>query len=130
MNKVYATAFDALSDVTSGSSMLFGGFGLTGIPENSIDALLALGTTDITCISNEAGIEGFGLCKLITSRAIKQLICSFVGENHQLEELILEGHLSVELVPQGTLAERIRCGGAGIPAFYTPAGVGDRSGRG
>ena len=124
MNKVYATAFDALSDVTSGSSMLFGGFGLTGIPENSIDALLALGTTDITCISNEAGIEGFGLCKLITSRAIKQLICSFVGENHQLEELILKGHLSVELVPQGTLAERIRCGGAGIPAFYTPAGVG------
>ena len=124
MNKVYATAFEALSDVTSGSSMLFGGFGLTGIPENSIDALLALGTTDITGISNEAGIEGFGLGKLIASRAIKKLTCSFVGENHLLEELILAGYLKVELVPQGTLAERIRCGGAGIPAFYTPAGVG------
>jgi 3-oxoacid CoA-transferase A subunit len=104
--------------------MLFGGFGLTGIPENAIDALLAKGTANITCISNEAGIEGFGLGKLVASRAIKKLICSFVGENHLLEHLILEGHLSVELVPQGTLAERIRCGGAGIPAFYTPAGVG------
>ena len=124
MNKVYATAFDALSDVKSGSSMLFGGFGLTGIPENAIDALLAKGTANITCISNEAGIEGFGLGKLVASRAIKNLICSFVGENHLLEELILAGHLKVELVPQGTLAERIRCGGAGIPAFYTPAGVG------
>jgi 3-oxoacid CoA-transferase len=124
MNKVYATAIDALSDVTSGSSMLFGGFGLTGIPENAIDALLVKGTAEITCISNEAGIEGFGLGKLVASRVIKKLICSFVGENHQLEELILEGHLKVELVPQGTLAERIRCGGAGIPAFYTPAGVG------
>jgi 3-oxoacid CoA-transferase len=124
MNKVYATAIDALSDVTSGSSMLFGGFGLTGIPENAIDALLAKGTANITCISNEAGIEGFGLGKLVASRAIKNLICSFVGENHLLEELILAGHLKVELVPQGTLAERIRCGGAGIPAFYTPAGVG------
>ena len=124
MNKVYSSAINAISDAKSGSSMLFGGFGLTGIPENAIDALLALGTSEILCISNEAGIEGFGLGKLIASRAIKQLICSFVGENHQLEELILEGHLSVELVPQGTLAERIRCGGAGIPAFYTPAGVG------
>jgi 3-oxoacid CoA-transferase len=124
MNKVYSSASDAISDVLSGSSMLFGGFGLTGIPENAIDALLAAGTSNIICISNEAGIEGFGLGKLIASRAIKQLICSFVGENHLLEELILEGHLKVELVPQGTLAERIRCGGAGIPAFYTPAGVG------
>ena len=124
MNKVYSSAFDAISDVVSDSSMLFGGFGLTGIPENSIDALLASGISAITCISNEAGIEGFGLSKLLASRAIKKLICSYVGENHLLEDLILEGHLTVELVPQGTLAERIRCGGAGIPAFFTPAGVG------
>jgi 3-oxoacid CoA-transferase len=124
MNKVYTSAVEALSDVPSGSILLFGGFGLTGIPENAIDALLAAGTSKIICISNEAGIEGFGLGKLIASRAIKELVCSFVGENHLLEELILEGHLKVELVPQGTLAERIRCGGAGIPAFYTPAGVG------
>lgn len=124
MNKVYDSAFEAIFDVTSGSSMLFGGFGLTGIPENAIDALLAAGTAEILCISNEAGIEGFGLGKLVASRAIHKLICSYVGENHLLEALILEGHLSVELVPQGTLAERIRCGGAGIPAFFTPAGVG------
>ena len=124
MNKVYSLAFDAISDIKSGSTMLFGGFGLTGIPENSIDALLASGISAITCISNEAGIEGFGLSKLLASRAIKKLICSYVGENHLLEDLILEGHLTVELVPQGTLAERIRCGGAGIPAFFTPAGVG------
>ncbi|MHA8095683.1 3-oxoacid CoA-transferase [Aquirufa antheringensis] len=124
MNKVCDSAFEAIFDVTSGSSMLFGGFGLTGIPENAIDALLAAGTAEILCISNEAGIEGFGLGKLVASRAINKLICSYVGENHLLEALILEGHLSVELVPQGTLAERIRCGGAGIPAFFTPAGVG------
>jgi 3-oxoacid CoA-transferase len=124
MNKVYSSSSDAISDVLSGSTLLFGGFGLTGIPENAIDALLAAGTSNIICISNEAGIEGFGLSKLIASRAIKKLICSYVGENHLLEELMIDGHLSVELVPQGTLAERIRCGGAGIPAFYTPAGVG------
>jgi 3-oxoacid CoA-transferase len=124
MNKVYTSAFDAIFDIKSGSSMFFGGFGLTGIPENAIDALLAAGINEITCISNEAGIEGFGLGKLVASRAIQKLICSYVGENHLLEDLILEGHLTVELVPQGTLAERIRCGGAGIPAFYTPAGVG------
>ena len=124
MKKVYASATEAIWDVTSGSSMLFGGFGLTGIPENAIDALLVSGTKEIICISNEAGIDGFGLGKLVASRAIKKLICSYVGENHLLEDLIIEGHLSVELVPQGTLAERIRCGGAGIPAFYTPAGVG------
>lgn len=124
MNKVYSSAFDAIFDVKSGSSMFFGGFGLTGIPENAIDALLAAGTSEMLCISNEAGIEGFGLGKLVASRAIKSLVCSYVGENHLLEDLIIEGHLSVELVPQGTLAERIRCGGAGIPAFYTPAGVG------
>ncbi|MEY4308303.1 MAG: 3-oxoacid CoA-transferase [Bacteroidota bacterium] len=124
MNKVYSSAFDAIFDVKSGSSMFFGGFGLTGIPENAIEALLAAGTSEILCISNEAGIEGFGLGKLVASRAIKSLVCSYVGENHLLEDLIIEGHLSVELVPQGTLAERIRCGGAGIPAFYTPAGVG------
>ena len=124
MNKVYESAFEAIFDVTSGSSMFFGGFGLTGIPENAIDALLSTHLNEITCISNEAGIEGFGLGKLLASRAIKKLICSYVGENHLLEDLIIEGHLAVELVPQGTLAERIRCGGAGIPAFYTPAGVG------
>lgn len=130
MNKVYSSAFDAIFDVKSGSSMFFGGFGLTGIPENAIDALLAAGTSEMLCISNEAGIEGFGLGKLVASRAIKSLVCSYVGENHLLEDLIIEGHLSVELVPQGTLAERIRCGGAGIPAFYTPAGVGTEMAEG
>jgi 3-oxoacid CoA-transferase len=124
MNKVFTHAADAIKDLTSGSSILMGGFGLTGVPENLISALLEKGTNEITCISNEAGLEDFGIGRLIAQKQIQKMICSYIGENHLFETLMLEGHLAVELVPQGTLAERIRCGGAGIPAFYTPAGVG------
>jgi 3-oxoacid CoA-transferase len=124
MNKVFSQASETLVDLVSGSSILMGGFGLTGVPENLINALLAKGSSDLTCISNEAGLENFGIGRLIGQKQISKMICSYIGENHLFEELLLTGHLAVELVPQGTLAERIRCGGAGIPAFYTPAGVG------
>jgi 3-oxoacid CoA-transferase len=124
MNKVYAQAIDAIHDLQAGVSILMGGFGLTGVPENLIHALLDKGYSDLTCISNEAGLAHFGIGRLIGQKQISKMICSYIGENHLLEELIISGHLAVELVPQGTLAERIRCGGAGIPAFYTPAGVG------
>ena len=124
MNKVYTKAFDAIHDLQARASILMGGFGLTGVPENLIHALLAKGSSDLTCISNEAGLAHFGIGRLIGQKQISKMICSYIGENHVFEELIIRGHLAVELVPQGTLAERIRCGGAGIPAFYTPAGVG------
>lgn len=124
MNKVYTKAIDAIHDLQVGVSILMGGFGLTGVPENLIHALLDKGSTDLTCISNEAGLAHFGIGRLIGQKQIAKMICSYIGENHLFEELIISGHLAVELVPQGTLAERIRCGGAGIPAFYTPAGVG------
>lgn len=124
MNKVFTHAADSIMDLTSGSSIMMGGFGLTGVPENLISALLEKNTTDLTCISNEAGLENFGIGRLIAQKQIRKMICSYIGENHLFEDLIIHGHLAVELVPQGTLAERIRCGGAGIPAFYTPAGVG------
>ncbi len=124
MNKVFTHAAEAIKDLTSGSSILMGGFGLTGVPENLISALLEKNASDLTCISNEAGLENFGIGGLIAQKQIRKMICSYIGENHLFEKLMLEGHLAVELVPQGTLAERIRCGGAGIPAFYTPAGVG------
>jgi 3-oxoacid CoA-transferase len=124
MNKVYPNAKETLYDLTNGSSILMGGFGLTGVPENLINALVDRGTSEITCISNEAGLANFGIGRLLGQKQISKMICSYIGENHLFEELIISGHLAVELVPQGTLAERIRCGGAGIPAFYTPAGVG------
>lgn len=124
MKKVFSQASETLIDLVSGSSILMGGFGLTGVPENLINALLAKGSLDLTCISNEAGLENFGIGRLIRQKQISKMICSYIGENHLFEQLIISGHLAVELVPQGTLAERIRCGGAGIPAFYTPAGVG------
>ncbi len=124
MNKVFSQAEDAIQDVFSGARILMGGFGLTGVPENLITALLANGSKNLTCISNEAGLADYGIGRLIAQKQIAKMICSYIGENHLVEELLLSGHLAVELVPQGTLAERIRCGGAGIPAFYTPAGVG------
>ena len=124
MNKVFPQAIDAIHDLSTGSSILMGGFGLTGVPENLINALVDRGTSEITCISNEAGLANFGIGRLLGQKQITKMICSYIGENHFFEELIISGHLAVELVPQGTLAERIRCGGAGIPAFYTPAGVG------
>ncbi len=128
MNKVYSHAKEAIFDLPSGARVLMGGFGLTGVPENLIEALLQRGSKHLTCISNEAGLADFGIGRLIAKKQISKMICSYIGENHLFEELLLAGELEVELVPQGTLAERIRCGGAGIPAFYTPAGVGTEVG--
>jgi 3-oxoacid CoA-transferase len=128
MNKVYSQAHEAILDLPSCARVLMGGFGLTGVPENLIEALWQQGTTNLTCISNEAGLADFGIGRLIAKKQISKMICSYIGENHLFEELLLAGELEVELVPQGTLAERIRCGGAGIPAFYTPAGVGTEVG--
>lgn len=124
INKRVENASAALHDVFDGAVMMFGGFGLCGIPENSIAYLAKLGVKNLTCISNNAGVDGFGLGLLLQNRQIKKMIASYVGENKEFERQLLSGELEVELVPQGTLAERIRAGGAGIPAFYTPTGVG------
>lgn len=124
MNKVVASAEEALKGIQDGMTLLVGGFGLCGIPENSIHALKKLGAKDLTCISNNAGVDDFGLGLLLQTRQIKKMISSYVGENKLFAELFLSGQLEVELTPQGTLAEKIRAGGAGIPAFYTATGVG------
>jgi 3-oxoacid CoA-transferase subunit A len=124
MNKVYASADAAVADIPDGATIMAGGFGLCGIPENLISALERKGAKDLTVISNNAGVSDFGLGRLLHTRQIKKLIGSYVGENKVLEEQALNGEIELELNPQGTLAERIRAGGAGIPAFYTPAGVG------
>lgn len=124
MDKVYASAREAVQDIPSGSTLMAGGFGLCGIPENLIAALRDAGPTDLTVISNNAGVDEFGLGLLLQTRQIKKMISSYVGENKTFESQYLNGELEVDLVPQGTLAERIRAGGAGIPAFYTPTGFG------
>ena len=124
MSKVYKDAYSALKDIPSGAQILVGGFGLCGIPENCISALKKLKIKDLTCISNNAGVDDFGLGLLLETKQIKKMIASYVGENKIFEKQFLNKELDVELVPQGTLAERIRAGGAGIPAFYTPTGVG------
>jgi len=124
MNKVVASADEAIRDITDGSSIMVGGFGLCGIPENLIEALVRKGVKDLTTISNNAGVDEFGLGKLLATGQIKKHIGSYVGENKLFERLVLTGKLELELNPQGTLAERIRAGGAGIPAFFTPTGVG------
>jgi 3-oxoacid CoA-transferase subunit A len=124
MNKVVASADDAVRDVQDGSSILVGGFGLCGIPEDLIEALHRKGVKSLTTISNNAGVDQYGLGKLLQSRQIKKHIGSYVGENKLFEQLVLSGELDLELNPQGTLAERIRAGGAGIAAFYTPTGYG------
>ncbi len=124
INKVVDTVENAISDITDNSVIMFGGFGLSGIPENSIAALLKANIKNLTCISNNAGVDGFGLGLLLKNRQIKKMISSYVGENEEFERQLLSGELEVDLIPQGTLAERIRAGGAGIPAFFTPAGVG------
>lgn len=125
MTKIYSNARDALSGVVfDGMMIMSGGFGLCGIPENMIDELLRLAVKDITVISNNCGVDDFGLGKLLTTRQIKKMISSYVGENKTFEKQFLSGELELELNPQGTLAERIRAGGAGIPAFYTKTGVG------
>ena len=123
--KVYPNAADALKGVTfDGMSVMAGGFGLCGIPENAIAALRDSGARNLTVISNNAGIDGFGLGQLLATRQIKKMISSYVGENKLFEQLYLSGELELEFNPQGTLAERIRAGGAGIPGFYTKTGVG------
>ena len=123
MDKVVESALDAVRDIPQGATVMCGGFGLCGIPENLIAALRELGTKDLTFISNNCGVDDFGLGILLANRQIKKMISSYVGENKEFERQYLSGELEVELVPQGTLAERIRAGGAGIPAFYTPTGA-------
>lgn len=123
-NKIVANADIAVSDVWDGAVLMVGGFGLCGIPENAIAALRKKGVKRLTCISNNAGVVDFGLGLLLQSKQIKKMISSYVGENEEFERQLLSGELEVELLPQGTLAEKIRAGGAGIPAFFTPAGVG------
>lgn len=124
MDKVYADADRALFDVADGSTVLVGGFGLCGIPENCIEALFTKGVRDLHIISNNCGIDGKGLGRLLQNGQVSSIVGSYVGENKTFERLYIEGKLNVELCPQGSLAERIRAGGAGIPAFFTPAGYG------
>ncbi len=124
MNKVVANAEEACQGIESGMTLMLGGFGLCGIPENSISHLVELGVNDLTCISNNAGVDDFGLGLLLQKKQIKKMISSYVGENDEFERQMLSGELEVDLIPQGSLAERCRAGGAGIPAFFTPAGYG------
>lgn len=124
MNKIYQNAESAIADVQDGQTIMLGGFGLCGIPENSIKALVNKGTKNLTCISNNAGVDDFGIGLMLQQRQVKKMISSYVGENAEFERQLLSGELEVELIPQGTLAERCRAAGAGIPAFFTPAGVG------
>jgi 3-oxoacid CoA-transferase subunit A len=124
MNKAFASALEACRDIPDGATILAGGFGLCGIPENCIRALRELGTKNLTVVSNNCGVDDFGLGVLLRNRQIVKMVSSYVGENKEFERQYLSGELEVELVPQGTLAERLRAGGAGIPAFYTPTGAG------
>ncbi|HEV7620559.1 MAG TPA: CoA transferase subunit A [Flavisolibacter sp.] len=130
MNKVYNNALEALHDIQNGSVIMLGGFGLCGIPENCINALVKKQTTDLTCISNNAGVDDFGLGLLLATKQIKKMMSSYVGENAEFERQLLQGELEVDLIPQGTLATRIQMAGMGIPAFYTPAGYGTEIGIG
>ena len=124
MNKVYKDARTAIHDIEEGATLMLGGFGLCGIPENCIAALKEKGVSNLTCISNNAGVDGFGLGLLLQTKQIKKMMSSYVGENAEFERQLLSGELEVELIPQGTLATRIHMAALGIPAFYTPAGYG------
>lgn len=124
MNKLVANAAAAIADIPHGATLMLGGFGLNGIPENCIAALVAAGTRDLTCISNNAGVDDFGLGLLLQKRQIKKMISSYVGENAEFERQLLAQELEVDLIPQGTLATRIHMAALGVPAFFTPAGVG------
>ncbi len=124
MNKVVKNAAEAIDGVKDGMTLMVGGFGLCGIPENAISALAASGAKGLTCISNNAGVDNFGLGILLRNKQIRKMISSYVGENSEFERQLLTGELEVDLIPQGTLAERCRAGGAGIPAFFVPAGAG------
>lgn len=124
MNKVFENASAALHDIHDGATIMLGGFGLCGIPENSIRALVNLGVKELTCISNNAGVDDFGLGFLLKTKQVKKMMSSYVGENAEFERQLLSGELEVDLIPQGTLATRIQMAGMGIPAFFTPAGYG------
>jgi 3-oxoacid CoA-transferase A subunit len=124
INKVVASASEAVQDIANGSTLVVGGFGLCGIPENLINALVEKKITGLTCVSNNAGVDDWGLGLLLQTKQIRKMVSSYVGENAEFERQYLANELEVEFVPQGTLAERMRAGGAGIPAFYTPAGYG------
>lgn len=124
INKVVASADEAIRDIEDGMTLVVGGFGLCGIPENLIDALVRKGVKSLTCVSNNAGVDDWGLGLLLQTRQIRKMVSSYVGENAEFERQFLANELEVEFVPQGTLAERMRAGGSGIPAFYTPAGYG------
>lgn len=124
MNKVVANADEAIQGIEDNMTLMLGGFGLCGIPENCISALVRKGTKGLTCISNNAGVDDFGIGLMLKERQVKKMISSYVGENAEFERQLLSGELEVELTPQGTLAERIRAGGAGIPAFFTATGYG------
>src|SRR5690606_31900925 len=124
MNKVVENVEKALAGIEDNMTLMVGGFGLCGIPENSIAQLVKMGCKGLTCISNNAGVDDFGLGLLLQNRQIRKMISSYVGENDEFERQMLSGELEVDLIPQGSLAERCRAGGAGIPAFFTPAGYG------
>ncbi|MCH1437822.1 MAG: CoA transferase subunit A [Flavobacteriales bacterium] len=124
IDKVVSSAHHALSGIKDGMTLMLGGFGICGIPENSIAELVKMKTNGLTCISNNAGVDDFGLGLLLKGKQIKKMISSYVGENEEFERQMLSGELEVDLIPQGSLAERCRAGGAGIPAFFTPAGFG------
>jgi 3-oxoacid CoA-transferase subunit A len=130
MDKRVANADAAIARVGDGATILLGGFGLCGIPENLIAALVKKGSKDLTLVSNNAGVDDFGIGLLLKTKQVKKMVASYVGENKTFEQLALKKEIEVELNPQGTLAERIRCGGAGIPAFYTPTGYGTLAGEG
>ena len=130
MDKTVRNADEAVADVSDGALIMMGGFGLCGIPENLIAALRRKGTRNLTVVSNNAGVDNFGIGLLLETRQVKKMIATYVGENKLFEALMLKGELEAELNPQGTLAERIRAGGAGIPAFYTPTGYGTVIGEG
>jgi len=124
MNKVVKNVEEALVGIQDGMTLMLGGFGLCGIPENSIGQLVKLGTKNLTCISNNAGVDDFGIGLMLQAKQVKKMVSSYVGENDEFERQMLSGELEVDLIPQGSLAERCRAGGAGIPAFFTPAGYG------
>jgi len=130
IDKTVKNAEVGIEGIQDDMTIMLGGFGLCGIPENCISALLATGAKGLTCISNNAGVDDFGLGLLLQTRQVKKMISSYVGENAEFERQLLGGELEVDLIPQGTLAERIRAGGAGIPAFFTPAGYGTEVAQG
>lgn len=130
INKVVANVEEATKGITDGMTLMVGGFGLCGIPENSIAQLVKMNVKALTCISNNAGVDDFGLGLLLQNKQIKKMVSSYVGENDEFERQMLSGELEVDLIPQGSLAERCRAGGAGIPAFFTPAGYGTEIAKG